>query len=218
MGSKDGPAKALVAGMGIMTARKYPLPSELEKMAVPSVPWGDLIAVDAALDQGDLKFADKIVARWGERGSTASYALRRARLLRYEGKIDDAVAASEDALVPGSVTARVLIERFHCLIAKKAIPAARDLVAQYPAVLGPLTDFLKITIDVLDDKVARAKGVAARLDVPPEGSPVLIDLIATEALVGVADKRAKPVATALIRRAPRNPDVLAVARALGLAR
>lgn len=217
-GSKDGPARALSAGMGIMTARKYPLPAELEKMAVPSVPWGDLIAVDAALDQGDVKFADKIVARWGERGTTASYALRRARLLRYQGKADDAVTASEEAVIPGSVTARVLIERFHCLIAKKSIPAARDLVAQYPAVLGPLTDFLKVSLDVADDKVARAKSVAARLEPPPEGSPLLIDLIATEALVGVGDRRGKPMATALIRRVPRHPDVIAVARAVGLAR
>jgi tetratricopeptide (TPR) repeat protein len=218
MGSKEGPGKALAAGMGIMTARKYPMPAELEKMAVPSVPWGDLIAVDAALDQGDVKFADKIVARWGERGSTATYALRRARLLRYQGKADDSVAASDDALVPGSVTARVLVERFHCLLAAKKITGVRELIGQYPAVLGPLTEFLKVTTDVADDKVARAKAAAARLDPPPEGSPLLIDLIATEALVGVGDRRGKPMATALIRRAPRNPDVLAVARAVGLAR
>lgn len=217
LGSHEGAAKALSAGAGIMLARKYPLPADLEKMAVPSVPWGDLVAVDAALDLGDTKFADKVVERWGERGSTATYALRRARLLRYEGKIDDAVAASEEAVVPGSVTARVLIERFHCLVAKKTIAAARDLVAQYPAVLGPMTDFLKVNADVADDKVARAKTIAARLEPPPEGSPLLIDLIATEAFVGVGDKRGKPMAAALIRRAPRDPDVLTVARAVGLA-
>src|ERR1041385_3396865 len=66
MGSREGVAKALSAGMGIIMARKYPAPAELEKMAVPSVPWGDLVAVDAALDLGDMKFADKVVARWGE--------------------------------------------------------------------------------------------------------------------------------------------------------
>jgi tetratricopeptide (TPR) repeat protein len=218
LGSKEGAAKALSAGVGVMTARKYPLLTELEKMAVPSVPWGDLVAVDAALDQGDVRTADKIVARWGERASTASYALRRARLLRYQGKIDDAVAASDDALVPGSVTARVLIERFHCLIAAKKISGVRELLGQYPAVLGPLTEFLKVTTDVADDKAARAKATAARIDPPPDGSPLLIDLIATEALVGVGDRRGKPMATALIRRNPRNPDVLAVARAVGLAR
>jgi hypothetical protein len=218
MGSKEGPAKALAAAMGVMTARKYPAPAELEKMAVPSVPWGDLVAVDASLDVGDVKTAEKIVGRWGERASTATYALRRARLLRYQGKADDAEAASEDALVSGSVTARVLVERFHCLLAAKKISGVRELLGQYPAVLGPLTDFLKVTTDVADDKAARAKATAARLEPPPEGSPLLIDLIATEALVGVGDRRGKPMATALIRRAPRHPDVLAVARAVGLAR
>jgi hypothetical protein len=204
--------------MGVMSARVYLPPTELDKMAVPSVPWGDFIAVDAALDQGDIKFADKIVGRWGERASTPTYALRRARLLRYQGKTDDAIAASDAALVSGGVTPRVLIERFHCLIAGKKIPAVRELLGQYPAVLGPMTDFLKVTTDVADDKGARAKATAARLDPPPDGSPVLIDLIATEAFVGVGDRRGKPMATALIRRAPRNPDVLAVARAVGLAR
>jgi hypothetical protein len=138
--------------------------------------------------------------------------------LRYEGKIDDAVSASDDALVPGSVTARVLVERFHCLVAKKTISAARDLLAQYPAVLGPMTDFLKVTADVADDKVARAKTIAARLEPPPDGSPLLIDLIATEAFVGVGDRRGKPMAAALMRRAPRDPDVIAIGRAVGLAR
>jgi tetratricopeptide (TPR) repeat protein len=218
LGSKEGAAKALASGIGIMMARRYPAPAELEKMAVPSVPWGDLIAVDAALDLGDVKTAEKIVARWGERASTATYALRRARLLRYQGKTDDAVAASDDALVPGSVTARVLIERFRCLLAAKKISGVRELLGQYPAVLGPMTDFLKVTADVADDKVPRAKATAARLEPPPEGSPLLIDIIATEALVGVGDRRGKPMATALIRRAPRNPDVLTVARAVGLAR
>jgi tetratricopeptide (TPR) repeat protein len=138
MGETSGPARALSAGAGIVMGRKYPDKKTLEELATPSVPWGDLVAVDAALDTGNLDLAAKIVGGWGDRATTPTYALRRARLLRYQGKADEAAKASEDAVVAGGVTPRVLVERFESLIAAKEVAAARDFLGQYPAVLGPM--------------------------------------------------------------------------------
>ncbi len=218
MGSADGSSRALAAGLGIAVGRRYPDPKAIEQMAVPSVPWGDLVAVDAALDTGKMELAQKIVSRWGARSSVPTYALRVARLLRYQGKNDDAVKASADAMVAGGVTPRVLVERFDTLLANKDVQGARDLLSQYPIVLGPMTEFLKASLDAADNKAARAKVAVARLEPLPDGSPVLFDLIAARAFVATGDARAKPLVLRLLREGPKNPDVLEQARAVGLSR
>ncbi len=211
MGSTDGAASALAVGSGIVLGRKYPTPAALGALAVPGVPWGDFVAVDAALDTGNMELAQKIAARWGDRASTPTYALRRSRLLRYEGKNADAALASADAVVPGEVTPRVLVERLYALLAARDVAGARAFLSQYPAVLGPMTDFLKVSTDVADDNSSRAKALAARLEPPPPDSPLLYDLIAARAFTEVSDRRAKSLVRALLRAAPKHPDVLAIA-------
>ncbi len=218
MGATEAAARALSQGPNIALGRKYPDAKSIEQIAVPQVPWGDLVAVDAALDTGKMDLAEKIAARWGTRASVPTYALRMARLLRYQGKLDDAVKASADAMVPGGVTPRALVERFDTLLAAKDIQGARDLLAQYPIVLGPMTELLKVSLDAADNKAARAKVAVARLEPPPEGSPVLFELIAARAFVAAGDARAKPLVIRLLHAAPRNPDVLEPARAVGLVR
>lgn len=214
IGAPDGPAKALAAGLGITLGKKYPPPALLEQMATPSVPWGDPIAVDAALDQGNVDLARKIVARWGERGSTPAYALRRARLLRYDGKAEEAVKASEEAMVTGGVTPRVLVERVLSLLAGKDTQEARAVVSQYPVVLGPMTKLLSILVNVESGKAALAKSDAANVEPPPDGSPVLYDLVAARALLGIDDRRGKVLIAGLARRVPKHPDVVAMLQAL----
>src|SRR5204863_348960 len=58
MSANDGVARALTRGLGIVMGKTYPAPAALEQMAVPSVPWGDFVAVDAALDTGNLALAE----------------------------------------------------------------------------------------------------------------------------------------------------------------
>jgi hypothetical protein len=217
LGGAEGPMRALAATPAIVSGHKYPAAAALEDMASGQVPWGELVAVDAALDLGDVDLAQKIASKWGDRVATPTYALRMSRLLRYQGKADEAAKASETAVVPGGVTPRVLVERFLALEETKSIAAARDLLGQYPAVLGPLTDFLKISLDAADGKAARGKALAARLDPPPQDSPAIYGLIAAKGLVDVGDRRAKPLVQALMRTTPRNPDVVALAKAVGLA-
>jgi tetratricopeptide (TPR) repeat protein len=214
IGSPDGAARALAAGVGISLGKKYPLPAALEQFASPSVPWGDLIAVDAALDLGNLELARKISARWGERSSTPAYALRRARLARYDGKAEDAVKASEEALVAGGVTPRVLIERVLALLAAKDAQGARAVVSQYPVVLGPMTKLLSIIVNAEGGKLSLAKSDAATVEPPPDGSPVLYELLAARALLAVDDRRGKVLIAGLSRRLPKHPDVVAMLQAL----
>ena len=214
IGAADGPAKALAAGVGIALGKKYPAAAALEQFASPSVPWGDLVAVDAALDLGNLELARKISTRWGDRGTTPAYALRRARLARYDGKAEDAVKASEESMVAGGVTPRVLIERVLALLAAKDVQGARAVVSQYPVVLGPMTKLLSIVVNVEAGKAALAKSDAATVEPPPDGSPVLYELLAARALIAVDDRRGKVILAGLSRRLPKHPDVVAMLQSL----
>jgi hypothetical protein len=165
-----------------------------------------------------MDLANKIASTWTNRTTVPTYALRLSRMLRYQNKPEEAVKASSDAMVAGGVTPRVLVERFDTLLATKEIQGARDLLAQYPIVLGPMTELLKVSLDAADNKLARAKVAVARIEPPPEGSPVLFDLIAARAFVAAGDSRGKTLVMRLLHAAPKNADVLEQARAVGLAR
>src|SRR5687767_15312963 len=100
-------------------------------MRDPSIPWGELIAIDAALDQGDLPAAQAILAtRTGDQLRPV-HLLRLARLRRYQNMATEAVEASALAL-EGNVTAAILIERTFDLVAAEDLDNARTLIAKYP--------------------------------------------------------------------------------------
>ena len=199
----------LAAGSGVLLGTKYPLPADVPALKDPSVPWGEIVVIDAALDQGDLAGAEGVLgARTGE-ALRPVHLLRLARLRRYQGKAAEAVAASARAL-EGNVTGPLLVERTYDLVAGEDTGAARTLIAKYPAVLGPLSGWLAAFVDAHSkDKNDQAQAVArvAKLDLPPDASPLTIRLLALRALVVTGDKRAKPYLGTLARRAPKHPEV-----------
>jgi tetratricopeptide (TPR) repeat protein len=199
----------LAAGSGVLLGTKYPLAADVPALKDPSVPWGEIVVVDAALDQADLTGAESVLGgRTGE-SLRPVHLLRLARLRRYQGKAAEAVAASARAL-EGNVTAPLLVERTYDLVAGDDPGAARTLIAKYPAVLGPLSGWLAAFVDAHGkDKGEQAQAIArvAKLDLPPDASPLAIRLLALRALVATGDKRAKPYLGMLARRAPKHPEV-----------
>ena len=96
-------------------------------------PWSNLIAMDVALDAGDLAGADKIASGWGKAAeSQPLQALRLARLARYEGRLDAADALSQAAMDAATVTPRVLWERAFTLVARGRVAEVGPLLARYP--------------------------------------------------------------------------------------
>ena len=137
------------------------------------------------------------------------HLLRLARLRRYQGKMGEAVKASARAL-EGNVTAPLLVERTYDLVAADDTASARTLIARYPVVLGPLSGWLAAYVDAhAKDKNEQAQAVArvAKLDLPPDASPLAIRVLALRALVVTGDKRAKPYLAVVARRAGKQPDV-----------
>ena len=178
------------------------------------MPWGQVVALDAALDTGKLDLAEKLTSGWSDEvASRPVFALRLARLRRYQGKADDAVKASGHALEQGNVTARDLIERVYDLLDGHYSSGARDLVAKYPSLLGPMTGFLQVLADASKHK-ANAKVKAAQLDLPPDAAPLVLRVMAARALAAVGDKRAKAYVKDLLKKDPDNPDLKQALQAL----
>jgi hypothetical protein len=203
---------ALAAGPGVLLATRYPDPAKLASMASPSVPWGDMIAADAALDTGNLALAEKVLT-----ARTASVApaqmLRIARLRRYQKRIDDALTASQAALSEGATTP-LIVERVLELVEKEKAAEARELVARYPALLGSVAQWLGVVIDVAQNQPKLATARLAQLEPPTEESPAFLRLLAGRALAMSGDKRGRAYVVTLVRRLGKNPEALAVAELL----
>ncbi len=205
---------ALAAGPGVLVGREYPEPEKLEQMARPQVPWGDLVAMDSALDTGNVELADKLVKRWGDGASRPVYALRVARLLRYQNKPQEAAKAGNIAFEKGTTTVNVVIEHVYDLVKNDDAKTARDVIAKYPALLGPLGNWLRMFVDGSSGHVAEAKIKAGQMELPPEGSPLVLRVLAGRALAVAKDKRAKAYVQALAKRYPKHGDVLEALQAV----
>ncbi|MEO8902496.1 MAG: hypothetical protein ABI488_10940 [Polyangiaceae bacterium] len=201
---------ALAAGPGLLTGRAYPSPEKLEAMATPATPWGEIVAADAALDQGNLSLAAKILGRREGAAVRPVHALRLSRLYRYQNKPDEAVAAAAAAR-EGATTASVLIESVYAALKKDDGAAAHALVAKHPTVLGPLTAWLSVLVDGSTKQKAQAAARAAKLDLPPPETPLKLRILVARALAVAADKRATPYVLVLAKQVPKHPDVIEAA-------
>jgi len=196
---------SVVTGVGI------PTPDKLAPMAQPSIPWGELVAVDAALVSGDLALAEKLTSTWGEGANRPVYALRLSRLKRYQDKLDEADKLSGLALEQGSTTVSVLVERIWVLVAKNQAGPARDLITKYPSLLGPLAGWLRMYVDAKTGKAVEARMKASQLDPPPDEAPLLLRVVAARALAVTKDRRAKGYVAALQKKLKKHPEVLKAA-------
>ncbi len=207
--ASDPALLALHAGAGLLRGTAYPNADELVAMARPAVPWGELVAADAALDTGNLELAERIVGARSSDNQRPVHALRAARLKRYQGKHDEALAASGKALA-ASMTPALLIERTYELVAAEKAADARNLLAKYPSVLGPLTGWLQAVVEVSAKQEAQAKARVAKLELPPDAAPLALKLIVARALVATGDKRGTPYVKALSAQAPKHPELSAL--------
>jgi predicted Zn-dependent protease len=191
--------------------------AKLSALAANEAPWSDLVAMDMALDAGDLASADKIATSWGkEAESQALRALRLARLARYEGRLDAADSLSQAALDHGTVTPRVLWERAYLLVARGRAGEVAALLGRYPLVLGPLATWLSAYATASGGSVEAAKGKTASLDPPPSSSPFEARIVAAAAFGAAKDKRrGSDFVRELLATGNNHPDLVAAALSLG---
>jgi len=187
-------------------------------MAGDEAPWSDLVAMDAALDGGDLASADKIAASWGAGAQSQPLrALRLGRLARYEGRLDSADSMTQTALDHGTVTPRVLWERAYFLVARNRAGEVAPLLARYPLVLGPLAAWLGAFATASGGSAELARGKTASIDPPPSAAPLGARVVAAAALAAMKDKRrGTDYVRDVLKTGSLHPDLVAAALSLGL--
>jgi predicted Zn-dependent protease len=206
-----GPAfSALEAAPGIIDGSAFPAPDQLEEMAAPDKPWGELIAVDAAIETGNLPLAEKLLSRRSSETLRPVHLRRLARLRRLQGKNDEALQASAAAAQAG-IAMPLLLERVYELLQKDDVTSAKQLAAKYPTLLGPLSGWVGVLTDVASKQAAAATVRLTKLELPPEESPIAVRVLVARALMAGKDKRAKPYLAMQLKKLPKNPDILAAA-------
>ena len=209
---------ALVLGPEVLYGRVLLDGAKLTALANnDDAPWSDLIAMDVALDEGDLTGADKIAAGWGkESESQPLRALRLARLARYEGRLEAADALSQAALDAATVTPRVLSERVFTLVARARVADVGPLLARYPLVLGPLATWLSAYASASSGSAEAAKGKTATLDPPPPSATLDARVVAAAAFGAMKDRRrGGDYVHDVLATGSLHPDLVAAALALG---
>jgi hypothetical protein len=211
---------ALSIGLDALSGKPVPDAVKHGALGAAEAPWADLVAMDLALDSGDLQAADALSTSWGKDSeSRALRALRLARLARYEGKLDAADSLSQSALEHATVSPRVLAERVFALVAHDHASDVAPLLSRYPLVLGPLATWLNAYATAAlpgsgSGDAARAK--VASLDPPPAGAPFEARVMAAAALGALKDRRrGGDYVHDLLATGNLNPDLVAAALALG---
>ncbi|HEY1955815.1 MAG TPA: hypothetical protein VGH28_09380 [Polyangiaceae bacterium] len=185
-------------------------------MADDEAPWADLVAMDLALDGGDLDTASKIAAQWKGTENRPLRALRLSRLARWQNRLDDADALSEAAMI-GTVTPRTLFERSMVLVARNKAHDAHLLLARYPLVLGSLSGWLAGYVSAASGKVEDARAKTSSLEPPPAAAPLVAREIVAVALGAMKDRRrGQDFVKDVVSGGAFNPDTAAAAAALGL--
>ncbi|HMI84438.1 MAG TPA: tetratricopeptide repeat protein [Polyangiaceae bacterium] len=187
-------------------------PAALRALAAPEVAWGDVIAIDAALDTGNLTVANELIDRFRDTKDRPPRALRVARHLRYTDRAADAEApSSQAAAMP---TARTVVERILVLLATNKGDEARSFIAKNAQVLGPMASWVLCYIDADGPRLAESRAKAALLDPPSPMTPLLWRVVAALAMGDLGDKkRGLPYVRNLVKSFPKNPDVLIAAQA-----
>jgi tetratricopeptide (TPR) repeat protein len=185
-------------------------------MADDEAPWADIVAMDWALDAGDVELAKKIAERWkGE--MRAMRAVRLARLHRYDGKLDEADKYSRLALEAGTVTIRSLTERIFTLVALKRDTEALALFKAYPNVGGPLAKWLRAYVTAAHGKTDEARAIVSQEDPPPNAAPMAARIIAASAYAMMKDTRhGNEYTRPIVQAGFANPDVAFAAEKLGI--
>ncbi|MDB4937655.1 MAG: repeat protein [Labilithrix sp.] len=209
----------LVRGQALMAGNAQALGTDKAlDMADDDTPWADLVAMDAALDTGDVDLARKVAAKWHGEANTvrALRAVRLAKLARWDGKNEDADRFSRAALEGGTVTVRALAERVFVLAAMGKAGDAVALFKAYPNVGGPLAKWLRAYAVATNGKVDEARAIISAEDPPPALAPLPARTYAAIAYGAVKDTRhGNEYVKALVTAGFVNPDVAAAAEKVG---
>ena len=171
--------------------------------------WGDIVAADAALDEGDLTRAHAIIDAWRGSARHPVLALRLGRLLRYDGKLTESRAALEAA-------AKMRPARIELALLDAETKEDRERALAAPGERAePEWPWLEAYLQARHGELEAARKTLAPLKNPDATAPLSLRMAAALALGGVQEVyRADPIVKPLFATWPRNPDVIRIGFAL----
>jgi hypothetical protein len=203
----QGELAALRAGLGLMKGQA-PSVDAIDALARDAAPWGDLVAVDAALDLGRMEHANHLMSGWTDVLDRPLHLVRTARLARYTGKVTDAVSSARQALDVGARSFDAVTEHVYALVARGAVLPAEKAVTDAERFEGIRTGpWLRVLARGI---MGRALIANAKLPGPDEA--LHLRILAAYALARAKDPRLKTYASDLQAAAPAQPDIVALAQ------
>lgn len=200
----------LLASPQVLVGRRpSPLP-QLEALDPKEAPWADVLAMDAALDAGDLEAAARVEARWKEEAGAdpaarPSRAVRLARLARYQEHLESADLFSQAGLAHGP-TVRGLLERSLVLVARGRAAEVAPLLSRHGALLGSMATWISAYAAAASGRLDEARTRTASLEAPPQGASLPLRSVAALALGATHDRRAADVLRGLEASGFANKD------------
>jgi tetratricopeptide (TPR) repeat protein len=204
---------ALAAAAGLMTRATDPNDKQLSRVAHSDIPWGELLAVDALLNGNQLEAAAKLVDRWPNEELRAPELSRVARLLRYQGRTQDALRATERALRFGEPTASLVIERVYSMLELDKRGQAHALLAQHGRVIPRgVSPWVGLLVDSYG--AGGNDALIQEMSPPRDSEPLNVRILATRVLAKSKDPRAARQLAGLKLLAPEHPDVALASRSV----
>lgn len=201
---------ALVLAEGILSGRDYPSAGKLDGVMRSNGLWAELIAADAALDQGDLKRAQTIIEGWADDERTPLHQIRVARYERYKGRTRTAVDVSEKALEQATTSSRALNEYLWALMADDRLQDAIKLFsdALYKDMFKPYERWVDALLIGKDKGWTAANVITSYLQPPTKKEALGLQLLALRAMCVGGDPRAGVWLKRMSKEIPENPDYL----------
>lgn len=178
--------------------------------------WSSVIAVDLALDRGDLAFAHAQLPKLSS--NSLEVAARRARLLRLEGQPAAALSALSPILADSPQSPRQLVETVLTLVASKKLRTASKTLASAGKRAATMAPWLRALIAASSGSRRSAKNEIKKLPLPSRSDSLLVQTLSLSTLAASGDRRAKQLYNRLASRHASHPDVIRAGRSLGLAR
>ncbi len=211
---ENGPVLAALRAAPSITAGSSSIKlAALQQYASQADSWGKVIAIDAALDGGDLEFAREQLS--GLSAQSAPVALRLSRLLRYEGKVAEGLEALGPALAEGGGGDRRAAEAVLALVGARRVASAAQLL-DGGEVSDELSPWLRALVAAAQGGQKSARRALAGLALPSRRQPLIHQVVALHALAAASEPRARGYYKKLARVHAGHPDVLGAGRLLGL--
>jgi hypothetical protein len=169
--------------------------------------WGALIAIDLALDNGQLELAEQLLQARQKSAEQPSYAARAVRLKRYQGQADAALERVRPLLDSKLVSPRAAGEAVLAFLDAGRAAAAASALSRVGDNAGALAPWLSALVEAARGQTKPAARALAQQPLPSKSEPLLVQTVALRGLVAVKDRRAKAYQNELGRRFPSHPEI-----------